>query len=669
MIGRWVSLLAVRAAARILGRMIRALAIVALIIAAAPVSLAAALSVAGAWLAGWPPARLGRGAAWCAPMIAVWLAGTGLAARDWASLAQAPYQAWLHMWHDGAAGAYLAAAAVIAPPAIPLGLLAGALAWSRRIQSMQTGSGGRSPATAAAFDLRQWRHQVRTARARITAPGSVPLSGPRGEVVAGAVIRAVGHRPRQIAAIPYQRMRSHQVIVGTTGTGKTTLLLRLWAGFMASALSRHASGGGPPPLLVVLDCKGGADARRIADRARRVLRAAGAASTAIWPDEASLSLWALPPGQLITTLVDLVEHGTGGAAYYADVMEAMVTLAVQAPAGPPQDTADFLARLDPGWLTMAYSAGGYDEAHALIRAAGRQTGDIALRYRALFRRLGAGLDGPGSFADADAWYCILEGTAEISVAEGQARALVDLLASFAAAGPNGPGAGPGGAGPGGAGPGGAAAGRREILLAVDEFSAVSRRLPVWQLYERARSLGLAVQVSSQSWQGLAAEEDERYRIATAADGGIWLLRTPHPEPVAALAGHRTVTESARQLRGASAWDRRGTSQSRLIPVVDPALIRALDVGQAAYIYRGGTTYVQVKRLVAPPAAVSRPRVQRGDLARPQAGSLPQAGLAAPGGLVPPGERVPAQGGTPPGDQVRTGLTAWLDETFGPEVLP
>jgi hypothetical protein len=27
---------------------------------------------------------------------------------------------------------------------------------------------------------------------------------------------------------------------------------------------------------------------------------------------------------------------------------------------------------------------------------------------------------------------------------------------------------------------------------------VSRRLPVWQLYERARSLGLAVQVSADS---------------------------------------------------------------------------------------------------------------------------------------------------------------------------
>src|SRR5205085_6495840 len=127
---------------------------------------------------------------------------------------------------------------------------------------------------------------------------------------------------------PYDRLRSHQVVIGTTGTGKTTLLLRLWAGFMATALSRQAAGTGRRPLLVVLDCKGGADSRRIADRARRVLRDAGARATAIWPDEASLSIWDLPPERLTTTLLDLIEHGTGSAAYYADVMEALVSLAV-----------------------------------------------------------------------------------------------------------------------------------------------------------------------------------------------------------------------------------------------------------------------------------------------------------------------------------------------------
>jgi len=316
-------------------------------------------------------------------------------------------------------------------------------------------------------------------------------------------------------------------------------------------------------------------------------------------------------------------------------MEAVVGLAVAAPGGPPASAADFLARLDPSWLAAAYSSGAYPSPEhqaelALVRSASRQIGDIGLRFRTLFRRLGDGLDGPGGFGDADAWYCILEGTAEVSVAEAQARALVDLLASFATSGPT--------------------SGGREILLAVDEFSAVSRRLPVWQLYERARSLGLAVQVSAQSWPGLAADSDERYRIAAAADGGIWLLRTPYPEPVAALAGTRRITETSRMLVGIPVWRHRGTSRLRSGPVVDPNLIRALVVGQAAYIYRGGVTYVQVKRLVTGPAALPPPA------AGPAPGPAPAVAQAAPSESERPPQALPD-------------VSAVLDEAFGAEPAP
>jgi hypothetical protein len=401
---------------------------------------------------------------------------------------------------------------------------------------------------------------------------------------------------------------------------------------MATALRRYAAGSGRRPLLVVLDCKGGADSRRVADRTRRVLRDAGARATAIWPDEASLSIWSLPPGRLTTTLLDLIEHGTGSAAYYADVMEALVSLAVDAAPGPPASTADFLARLDAGWLTTAYGTGSHQDELALIRASARQLADVALRFRALFRRLGPGLDGPGGFADADVWYCILEGTAEIAVAEAQARTLVDLLASYVASG---------------AGRGGEDS--PEVLLAVDEFSAVSRRLPVWQLYERARSLGLAVQVSAQSWQGLAAGEDERYRIAASADGGIWLLRTPHPDPVVALAGNRKAIDTTRRLLGAPLWSDDGSSRVRRTPVLDPDIARSLDVGQTAYVYRGGVTFIQVKRLVAAPAA------------------LPAAVAGGgPGGWAVTAAGARPAAAEPAADPVRPDAGPLLDEAFGRE---
>jgi hypothetical protein len=658
MITRYLTLVALRGAVRLAGRLLRAALIAAVLLAAAPVSLVAGYSAALAWLLGWPPRRLYAAALWCLPMVAVWLAWTGLRAPSGGALTAvvtAPYHAWLSMWHLGAAGSVAAAAVTIAPAAIPLGLVAGGLAWSRRISSMQAGTGGLTPGSPVAFDLRQWRHQVRTARARIAAPGSVPLTTAAGGIAAGAVIRAVGHPQRPVAVLPYARLRSHQVVIGTTGTGKTTLLLRLWAGFMATALRRCAAGLGRRPLLVVLDCKGGADSRRVADRTRRVLRGAGARATAIWPDEASLSIWDLPPERLTTTLLDLIEHGTGSAAYYADVMEALVSLAVQAPAGPPRSTADFLDRLDPGWLAAAYATGRHEGELALVRSSARQVADVALRFRALFRRLGPGLDGPGSFADADVWYCILEGTAEIAVAEAQARTLVDLLAGYVAhgAGRYGEGA-------------------PEVLLAVDEFSAVSRRLPVWQLYERARSLGLAVQVSAQSWQGLAGDESERLRIAASADGGIWLLRTPHPDPVVALAGNRAMIDTTRRLMGAALWSYEGSSRLRHTPVLDPDVVRALDVGQAAYIHRGGVTFVQVKRLTAAPAALApaapgdRPGWQAAVVPAGLPGVAEPAGPAVQPGAGPPGMAEPPSAAEPAASTVLPDAGPLLDEAFGPE---
>ena len=605
MIGRWLALQSARAIVRPAARLVSWLAIAAVAVAAAPVSLVCAGAVALAWSRGWLPRRLLAAAASCGPMVTVWLAWTAGSA-GWTAAVVAPYRTWASFWRLAGHGELARAAATVAPPAIPLGLAAAALAWAYLTGSLAAGVGGRSPASAVAFDQRQWRHQVRAARARIAWPGALPLTMRGDAVVAGAVIRSVGRRAGTIAAIGYHRMRSHQVVVGTTGTGKTTLLLRLWAGFMAAGLRRHRKGLGAPPLLVVLDCKGGSDARRIAERFRRALRQAGAGSTAVWPDDASLSLWALPPRQLSTTIVDLIEHGTGSAAYYADVMDALVALAVEAPCGPPAGAADLLARLEPGWLAAAYAGAGTGADHVLIKAASRHLTDVSLRLRTLFRRLGSGLDGPGTFGDADAWYCMLEGTNQIPAAEAQARALVDLLAHFAAGGQS----------------------QREILLAVDEFSAVSRRLPLWQLYERARSLGLAVQVSAQSWQGLAATEDERYRIAASAEGGIWLLRTPHPEPLAALAGTRRVIDTTRQLGRFPAWRRLGSSRLTDAPVVDHALIRGLGVGQAADIYRGGVTYVQVMRLDVESAQVPESIRTRPAGLRAGASNLAAAGQPA-----------------------------------------
>ena len=153
----------------------------------------------------------------------------------------------------------------------------------------------------------------------------------------------------------------------------------------------------------------------------------------------------------------------------------------------------------------------------------------------------------------------------------------------------------------------------------------------------------------------------------------------------ALAGTRKVVETTRRLSRFPFWAHQGTSRLRDVPVVDSSLIRGLDVGQVAYLFRGGVTYVQVKRLVASPAAVSAPVVA---LPAPVVGA---PGVGAPGvggpGVGGPGVGAPVVGApgvgaaapAPPAgvgqeeDSARQArslpdVSSVLDAAFGPEVV-
>ena len=93
--------------------------------------------------------------------------------------------------------------------------------------------------------------------------------------------------------------------------------------------------------------------------------------------------------------------------------------------------AGFLDRLDARWLQAAWDPARFPAEAARARAAARHVPDIQLRYATLLGRLGPALDGPDTLADADAWYFILEGTSEPSVAQAQAMALTELAAHAA----------------------------------------------------------------------------------------------------------------------------------------------------------------------------------------------------------------------------------------------
>ncbi len=595
-------------------------AVAGLLVAAWPLAVAGAWAYVAAWASGWPPRRLVIAAVWCLPMVAAFVVAYAVAGDgSWEAALQAPGYAWERAWHAVIAGDWLRAMVAIAPTAVPLGLLAGAVAWRARIGLIASGAAGWSPGAAVAFDERQWRRSVRSASYRLRAPGGVPLLSRHGNPVLGAVIRSVGHRPRLVLELPYQALRSHLLVVGTTGSGKTTALVRLIAGFWAAAAVRVRRETAPAPWVVVVDAKGGFDARDSAVRAREVLAGAGAdpSRIGVWPDEVSLNLWALPPARLAEVLTDLVPVAADGpAAFYADVLASVVGLAVHAPGGQPADSAGFLARLDGGWLAAAYA--GDPVRAGEVRAAAAHAGDVRLRYRTLFARLGPGFDGDAVVTDFDALYCVLEGTASVPVAQAQARALTELVAEAATSW--------------------AGAGRRAGLLVLDEFSAVAGRVPVHELTERCRSLGLAVIVAAQSWQGLAPEEAGRARLAGSAAGGAVVMRCPDPDALCSLAGTRKVIEVGRKLIRPGRYGDEGSGRVQNAWVADPDRVRNFRAGQAAWIHGNACTYVQIAPWRRPPPALA-PAVTDNTPALAHAEAAPRPAVAT-GPPVPLPEGAP-----------------------------
>jgi hypothetical protein len=106
--------------------------------------------------------------------------------------------------------------------------------------------------------------------------------------------------------------------------------------------------------------------------------------------------------------------------------------------------------------------------------------------------------------------------------------------------------------------------------------------------------------------------------------------------------------------------RQRTSRLGQQTVADPDLICRHDVGQGAYIYRDGVTYIQVKRLVAGPATLPGPpaRPPGPRCPSPADGSdavRPESPLGSPPAGMPHGQ--------PPGRLAD--IAALLDEAFSP----
>src|SRR5258708_1046787 len=206
---------------------------------------------------------------------------------------------------------------------------------------------------------------------------------------------------------------------------------------------------------------------------------------------------------------------TGTHPFYRKLTSSLVSLAVNAPGGPPKNSKEFLRRLDKDWLYRAYAGKTFDHVYARRKVANLvpHIADLSLTFEGFFDGIAGALDGRWAFEDGDAIYIGLDGDAQKEQAALMGCYLLEDCSHYAKY----------------------RKGPRHTLLVLDEFG-VLESTNATDLYERIREPGMSVCASAQSYEGLGPE---RKQVVTASSIKI-LHRCGDPEEVVKYAGEREV---------------------------------------------------------------------------------------------------------------------------------
>jgi hypothetical protein len=277
---------------------------------------------------------------------------------------------------------------------------------------------------------------------------------------------------------PAAMMGRHLVIVGGSGSGKTETCKRLAYG-AANAYDWQ---------VFYLDCKGDADNAAAFCQA---MHAAGRTTIGMFP-EAAYDGWRGNATALLNRLLTILDFRE---PYYRDLTRMLLSLALDAPPGPPRSSAELLERLNLDELSRRYA--GMPEARELSGLRVTDAQAVYNRYRAFFRAVGDGLDGRWAFEDVDAGYVLLKGLELKDQTASLGRYVLEDFAHFVAT---------------------RKASERRVLLIVDEFPAIAfGGANAASLFEMVRFHGAGLVVTAQSYAGLGADAD---RILGAAAGLI-----------------------------------------------------------------------------------------------------------------------------------------------------
>jgi energy-coupling factor transporter ATP-binding protein EcfA2 len=353
---------------------------------------------------------------------------------------------------------------------------------------------------------------------------------------------------------PTNDLGQHGVVIGKSGSGKSTFLLRL-AVLVVHVLHWQ---------VIMIDGKGDEDAGAAFVAA---MKHAGIQRVKLFPAE-PYNGWVGTPRAILSRLLAIEEFSD---THYRAVAENLLRLALTAPGKPVQTSAELLARLN---LTNEYLLGlyaGHAEEVAYLEYLGKKDPlGVFNRYAALLSTLGEQLAGSWSFDDTQSCYISLDGLALSGIISGLARYFVEDFAHYA---------------------GQRKPKERRVLFIFDDLGAVDANLT--NMFERVRARGVSVFVSGQSdrsiaYRGLLQNAERILASATT----IILHACSRPHEILARAGTAFIVEESSQISGEQETSQ-GSLRVKEVLNVHPNDVMQLPVGEAYVIAHGKAQRMRV----------------------------------------------------------------------------
>ena len=346
------------------------------------------------------------------------------------------------------------------------------------------------------------------------------------------------------ALLPRHRLNLHALVAGATGSGKSTTVDRI----------EYEAVRAYRPQVIHFDCKGRRNgaARFLA----LMLRAYEEHEIRVAPIE-PYDGWRGDTQAHLNRLL-AIQDFSDSQPYYTAATKDLLQQALAEDGRLPRFAGELIDR-------VALTRDGIDPKVA--------SGTLA-RYRGFFNSLGGLLDGSWAFDDVGACYVELPGMARREDAIAFGRYLLEDFMHYIAERKDP---------------------EREVLLVLDDFSAISTGDEAVNLVERAREFGVGVVLTTQSYSGLGPGAD---RIVDACNGALVIHRMSDPAPFTRRAGTvwrkmTSVSQPAHQpglisgiLFNQQPETPRHTTRDQEFPRIEPNEARSLPPGDAFVIAEG-----------------------------------------------------------------------------------